>query len=324
LVQGDDTCGIADTFFTEFDRNNYSRGITVNLIKTTQINIYNSMLELEREGQDLNNLPQETKNTISKIYSFLNKAESRLKANDLNSSDGSIKYALEGAILSSQLAKKSNISYEVQDKSTVKLDIPPWVKNNAKWWSADSITTSEFLKSLEFLINQRILIIPDTAQSPSESTGSGIPAWVKNNASWWANDVIGDSDFVSAIQYLISQGIIQVDSSKVNVTTIIIEDESTDTSLRLEPEKITKPEYKKITDVILSGTVPEFHKGFTVAITVISPNGSEEKRQIRISDETFKETISFTHESKVGKYEIVVMYDYKNIELGTISFHITE
>jgi len=272
----------------------------------------------------LNNLPQETKDTLSKINSFLNKAESRLKANDLNSPDGSIKNALEGAILSSQLAKKSNVSYEVQDKSTVKLDIPPWVKNNAKWWSADSITASEFLTSLEFLINQRILVIPNTIQNQSESIGSGVPAWVKNNASWWANDVIGDSDFVLAIQYLISQRIIQVDSSKVNVSTTIIEEESTDTSLRLEPKNITKPEYKKTADIVLSGIVPDFHRGFTVAITVISPDGSEEKRQIRIADETFKETISFTHESKVGKYDIVVMYDYKNIELGTISFHIVE
>ena len=181
---------------------------------------------------------------ISKINSFLNKAESRLKANDLNSSDGSIKNALEGAILSSQLAEKSNVSYEVQDKSTVKLEIPSWVKNNAKWWSTDATTTNEFLKSLEFLINQRILVIPDTIQGQSESTGSGVPAWVKNNASWWANDVIGDSDFVLAIQYLISQRIIQVDSSKVNVSTTIIEEESTDTSLRLEPKNITKPEIR--------------------------------------------------------------------------------
>ena len=324
FVKGDDTCGIADTFFTEFDRDNYSRGVTVNLIKTIHINIYNSMLELERDGQDLNNLPEETKNTISKINSFLNKAESRLKANDLNSSDGSIKNALEGAILSSQLAGKSNVSYEVQDKSTVKLDIPSWVKNNAKWWSTDVTTTNEFLKSLEFLINQRILIIPDTVQGQSESTGSGVPAWVKNNASWWANDVIADSEFVSAIQYLISQGIIQVDSSKVNINTTIIEDKSIDNSLRLEPENITKPEYRTTKEMILSGSVPEYHNGFTVAITVISPDGNEEKRQIRITGESFKETISFTHESKVGKYEIVVMYGYKNIELGTISFHITE
>jgi len=222
LIPEKHTCGIADTFFTEFDRDNYSRGVTVNLIKTMHINIYNSMLELERDGQDLNNLPQETKNTISKINSFLNKAESKLKANDLNSPDGAIKNALDGAILSSQLAEKSNVSYEVQDKSKIKLNIPSWIKDSAKWWSNDATTTNEFLKSLEFLINQRILVIPDTAQSLSQSTGSGVPAWVKSNASWWANDVITDSDFVSAIQFLISQGIIQIDSSKVNTKTTII------------------------------------------------------------------------------------------------------
>ena len=78
LIPDDSTCGIADTFFTEFDRDNYSRGITVNLIKTAKINIYNSMIELERDGKDLNNLSQETKNTISEINSLLNKAESKL------------------------------------------------------------------------------------------------------------------------------------------------------------------------------------------------------------------------------------------------------
>ncbi|ARS64443.1 hypothetical protein NMSP_0823 [Candidatus Nitrosomarinus catalina] len=223
LIPDDSTCGIADTFFTEFDRDNYSRGITVNLIKTAKINIYNSMIELERDGKDLNNLSKETKNTVSEINSLLNKAESKLKGNDLNSPDGSIKNALDAAILSSQFAEKSNVSYEVQDKSKIKLDIPPWIKSNAKWWSNDAITTSEFLTAIEFLINQRILIIPDTIPSQSESMTSEVPSWVKNNASWWANDVISDSDFVSAIQYLISQGIIQIDPSEVNTTTIIVE-----------------------------------------------------------------------------------------------------
>lgn len=37
-----------------------------------------------------------------------------------------------------------------------------------------------------------------------------IPIWVKNNAGWWADDLIGDYDFVSGIQYLISEGIMNV------------------------------------------------------------------------------------------------------------------
>jgi len=37
-----------------------------------------------------------------------------------------------------------------------------------------------------------------------------IPSWVKNNAGWWGTGQIGDSDFVSGIQYLISNGIMSV------------------------------------------------------------------------------------------------------------------
>ena len=50
--------------------------------------------------------------------------------------------------------------------------------------------------------------IPQT-QSGSSSTQQ-IPAWVKNNAGWWADDKISDSDFVSGIQYLISNGIMKI------------------------------------------------------------------------------------------------------------------
>jgi len=37
-----------------------------------------------------------------------------------------------------------------------------------------------------------------------------IPNWIKNNARWWANDQIGDHVFVSGIQYLIEQNILQI------------------------------------------------------------------------------------------------------------------
>ena len=43
---------------------------------------------------------------------------------------------------------------------------------------------------------------------PVESTQ--IPDWVRGNAGWWAQDAIGDSDFVSGIQYLIKEGIMTI------------------------------------------------------------------------------------------------------------------
>ncbi len=46
-----------------------------------------------------------------------------------------------------------------------------------------------------------------------------IPAWVKNNAEWWADDLIGDSDFVSGIQYLISEGIMTIPTTQSGSST---------------------------------------------------------------------------------------------------------
>jgi len=37
-----------------------------------------------------------------------------------------------------------------------------------------------------------------------------IPDWVRNNAGWWSNDQIGDSDFAQGIQYLIKEGIMRI------------------------------------------------------------------------------------------------------------------
>ena len=39
---------------------------------------------------------------------------------------------------------------------------------------------------------------------------TAIPAWIKNNAGWWATDQIDDSAFLQGIQYLVQNGIIVV------------------------------------------------------------------------------------------------------------------
>ena len=46
-----------------------------------------------------------------------------------------------------------------------------------------------------------------------------IPAWIKNNAGWWSEDLIGDSDFVSGIQYLITEGIMTIPATQSGTST---------------------------------------------------------------------------------------------------------
>jgi len=87
--------------------------------------------------------------------------------------------------------------------------VPDWVKNNAKWWSSDLITDSDFLSGITFLINERILIVPNLPESGSINSQT-IPVWVKNTAGWWAEGKIDENEFLKGIQFLVENGIIQV------------------------------------------------------------------------------------------------------------------
>ncbi|HSF28747.1 MAG TPA: hypothetical protein VLA53_06980 [Nitrosopumilaceae archaeon] len=64
-----------------------------------------------------------------------------------------------------------------------------------------------------------VLLLGTTAAYAQESQ---IPSWIKSNAKWWSENTIGDSDFVSGIQYLIQKGIIKVPAtaSQSNVLEI--------------------------------------------------------------------------------------------------------
>jgi len=37
-----------------------------------------------------------------------------------------------------------------------------------------------------------------------------IPYWIKNNAGWWSDGMIDDGSFVSGIQWLISNGVMNI------------------------------------------------------------------------------------------------------------------
>ena len=47
---------------------------------------------------------------------------------------------------------------------------------------------------------------------PSAIAEEKVPDWVKNNAGWWASHFMSDNEFVNAIEFLIKEGIIQVDA----------------------------------------------------------------------------------------------------------------
>ena len=111
------------------------------------------------------------------------------------------------------------------------LQIPSWIKNNAKWWADGKIGDSDFVQGIQYLIKQKIMQVPQTQSK--ESGSQQIPLWVKSNAGWWADGKISDNDFVAGIQYLI----------QINIIKIQVEQNMKLSSASFENEKFIPFEY---------------------------------------------------------------------------------
>ena len=109
------------------------------------------------------------------------------------------------------------------------IQIPDWIKNVAGWWANGDISENEFLKGIEYLINNDIIFlhfVPCNPLGVLDAAGFEIeakhnidsvlvPGWVKNNAKWWHEDLIEDIDFINGIQHLVKYGIIKIDNKKI-------------------------------------------------------------------------------------------------------------
>ena len=85
-----------------------------------------------------------------------------------------------------------------------------------------------YLNSFDTYILDAITVVSDeiiespitTYEEPviENLQSTSIPIWIKNNAAWWSEQQISDSDFVAGIEYLIKNGIINVPGVEVGAT----------------------------------------------------------------------------------------------------------
>ena len=102
---------------------------------------------------------------------------------------------------------------------TYEKKVPDWIKNNARWWAEGTISDTEFVSGIQFLVKEEILIVPQILVSAEQQ--KIIPDWIKNNARWWAEGAISEDDFLNGIQYLIKVGIVSVTDSSMSESKTI-------------------------------------------------------------------------------------------------------
>lgn len=107
--------------------------------------------------------------------------------------------------------------YDIEDEGTPiqqqsassQVEIPNWIKEQTKWWIAKSISDTEFISSIQYLIKNNIIVIPELPES-GEGAGQQIPDWVVQNAKWWVDGNISDTEFAKGLEFLIKLGIIKL------------------------------------------------------------------------------------------------------------------
>ena len=117
-------------------------------------------------------------------------------------------------------------------------EIPSWVKSNASWWADGTISETEFLSGIEFLIKDGIITVSPT--DASSQTSDGVPAWVKSNAGWWADGTISDGEFVNGIQHLVKSGLVSVSTNTEPEKVLLAEPKNTDSGLVALQEELDK------------------------------------------------------------------------------------
>jgi hypothetical protein len=148
--------------------------------------------------------------------------------------------------------------------------IPSWIKNNAKYWSQGEIEDSDFTKGIQYLVDQKIMVIP-AVQSSGNATSQEIPAWIKINAGGWASGQISEDEFVKGIQYLVSNSIISTSTSGTNSTT------STTTSTSVQPQMTTNEHnntYYNYTVTLPGGTSGQVQSGTSNETSATNDGGA--------------------------------------------------
>ena len=124
-----------------------------------------------------------------------------------NSRNYQLKYFRDALEVTGTPTQTSLTATDDEITQTATASVPAWVKNTAGWWAEGAISEGEFVKGVEYLIQQQI-IDTDAQTTSSDGTGAAIPDWVKNTAGWWADGSISEGEFVNAIEHLVKTGTI--------------------------------------------------------------------------------------------------------------------
>lgn len=92
-------------------------------------------------------------------------------------------------------------------KDSGQIVIPIWIKDVGRMYANDSISAEQYVTSIEFLIAEKIIKIPDYEK---QNTEKKIPEWIRTTTDWWTQGMISDHEYATSLEFLIKKEIIVV------------------------------------------------------------------------------------------------------------------
>ena len=127
-----------------------------------------------------------SKNDIKFTYPYLIKPDSPIGEYQITVSAGS----------DTQLGP---ISFTVKEKTDEEKSIPFWIKNTAGWWASDTISDTEFVNALQFLVKEQIIKVEQ--KTVSAPTGMDPDLLVYRTKITKVDDKIVDNKLIKTIPF---------------------------------------------------------------------------------------------------------------------------
>ena len=103
----------------------------------------------------------------------------------------------------------TSIPIAIHEKKIVNSNlIPDWVTNDIQLWSEGKINDSKLIDIINYLIENKIIIINNDLSEISEV--EKIPSWVQIIAGWWIDGEIDNDSFFKILEFLIQKQIIPI------------------------------------------------------------------------------------------------------------------
>jgi len=149
----------------------------------------------------------------------------------------------------------------------------------------------------------------EQSNSNKETKRGKVPDWIKNTAKWWSEGKINNDDFISGVEYMIKNKIIDIPELSGTQDTQNSKDAIKSKFLTVNAKEFVRPETRGMTiEVVINGYFEDYTRGSTIQMIIELPNGKTEEQKLYASKGKYSTRYFIDRDTPAGEYKITTFY----------------